>query len=281
MSLGQAVTNKFSIGTAELRVGPLTDANKLTQAHSVGLVDAVTVTVTQESVDLEGGFPKTVVDTAIVSQTSEVTGTLREYSRRNMQILLGEGVAAVQPADVSTTVAVAGTAGDTTLSVVEGEGVGAINDGDYLVVYPNGSPETVGVYLVSGAPVNNPAVSDDVTLDADTPLLHDVSVGDVVFVAHQIPIGALQEMNYFSVQVIQRDNSSGRPIIFNFWKAAISTGLEYSTNADDFASTELGIKVLEPTACEYAVGGDLEHLANIIPSHPTGMFINGADDAAC
>jgi len=279
MSLGQAKTKKFSIGTAELRVGPLTDANKLLPVHSVGLVDSVTVTVNQESVDLEGGFPKKVVDTAIVSQSSEVTGTLREYSRRNMQILLGEGIAGAEPADIATTVATAGSATDVDLEVPEGE-ASTIVAGDFVVVYPSGSPELVGVYLVDG--VTPTATQPDViNLNADTPLIHDVAVGDLVFVAHQIPLGAIQETNYFSVQVIQRDNSSGRPVIFNFWKAAISTGLEYGTNADDFASTDLTVKILEPAACEYEAGGDLEHLANIIPSHPTGMFINGADDASC
>lgn len=285
MSLGQPKTKKFNIGTAELRVGALSSANKLTQAHSVGLVDTVTVNVTQESVDLQGGFPKTVVDTAIISQTAEVTGTLREYSRRNMQILLGAGVSSTEPTDITTSVAVIASAGAVSLSVPEGEGlagaVPVITKGMFLVIYPDGNPENVSVVLVDADATNNVGVADVIALDADTPLLHDVKVGDLVFVAHQVAIGDITRTNYFSVQVLQRENSSGRPVMFNFWKASISTGLEYSTNADDFSSTDLAIKILQPTACEYASGGALEHLANIIPTNPTGMFIGGADDGAC
>jgi len=59
--LGSAITPKFDIGTAEMRLGPLTKANLLQQSDSIGLIDDATYTVNQTSVDLLGGFPKTVV----------------------------------------------------------------------------------------------------------------------------------------------------------------------------------------------------------------------------
>ena len=92
IKLGSPRTTKFSIGTAELRIGPLLEAMKLKQENSIGLIDNATVEVSQESVDLTGGFPKVLVDTAVVSQESSITATLREYSRRNLQVMLGEGV---------------------------------------------------------------------------------------------------------------------------------------------------------------------------------------------
>ena len=48
MPLGSARTNKFPIGTAELRVGPLTAAGNLMDVHSVGLIDQATLSVSQE-----------------------------------------------------------------------------------------------------------------------------------------------------------------------------------------------------------------------------------------
>ena len=91
--LGAPSTNKFNIGTAEVRIGPMASANKLTQSHSIGLVDNATVEITQNSVDLLGGFPQVLVDTAVISQEATMTATLREFSQRNFNVLIGEGVA--------------------------------------------------------------------------------------------------------------------------------------------------------------------------------------------
>ena len=73
MALGSPITNKFNIGTAELRVGPMSSANKLLEAHSVGLIDSVSLNVDQEAAQLEGGFPRKLVDTAIIRQSSSIT----------------------------------------------------------------------------------------------------------------------------------------------------------------------------------------------------------------
>ena len=53
--------------------------------------------------------------------------------------------------------------------------------------------------------------------------------------------------------------------------------MTFATNAEDFASTELSIKLLQPAATEYEAGKDLEHLKDIIPSHPTGIYFGGGD----
>jgi hypothetical protein len=92
--LGGAVTNKFVIGNFELRVGPQEMAGKLTSAHSVGVIDRFAVRDQQQSADLTGLFPQELIDTDIVSQTTQLTATLREFSPRNLNILLGNGLAA-------------------------------------------------------------------------------------------------------------------------------------------------------------------------------------------
>ena len=271
--LGSPQTTKFSIGTAELRIGRLEDALVLTQAHSVGLIDNATVEVTQESVDLEGGFPKVLVDTAVVSQTSNITATLREYSRRNLQVLLGEGVVDIgsEPADVSTTVDSAGSATDTSISVASETG---FSDGDIVVVYGDSDATLAEVQVLR---VSTTAAGT-LTLDADTPLFYDIAVGDHVYKANQVAIGAITETNYFSCQLLQLERSTGRPIGFNFWKGSIGAGMTFSTNAEDFASTELNIKLLQPASTEYATVSDpLYDARDLIPSHPTGMYFGGGD----
>lgn len=267
MALGSPVTNKFQIGTAEFRVGALTSAMKLTQAHSIGLVDSVSMSIAQESVDLEGSFPKQLMDTAIVRQTVEISVVLREYSRRNLKIAIGDGVATAVT-DISTTAASPATAGTTSLSVQTGLGA-SFTAGDLVVTYKTGAPENVQIMRVQSIS------TDTLTLDTDTPLIFDVASSDPVFIAKQVALGAVSQTNYMSAMVIQKENSTGRPIVWNFWKAAISGNLDYATNADDFASTTTTFKCLQPAAAEYGVGKPLAHLADIIPSHPIGFFAMG------
>lgn len=104
--LGGAVTNKFVIGNFELRVGPQEMAGKLTSAHSVGVIDRFAVRDQQQSADLMGLFPQELIDTDVVSQTTQLTATLREFSPRNLNILLGNGLAADNNTASGTTTSV-------------------------------------------------------------------------------------------------------------------------------------------------------------------------------
>jgi len=272
--LGSPVSTDYVIGCAELRVGPLTEANMLTQANSVGLVDETTFTVGQESVDLEGGCPKTIVDTAIVSQTATITATAREYSRRNLQLILGEGVSATSPADVETTLAGADlAAGAAVVSVTDAS---ALVAGDVIVIYPDNRPEDVTVAQIESIAVNDITLKTGQSTVADYNVTTEATTTFKVFKANQVAIGGLTKTNYFSVMLVGVANNTGRPKVVSFWKGAISGDAEISQNADDFASTSIEIKCLTPAATEYATGGDLEHIADLIPAHPTGMLAYGA-----
>lgn len=269
MPLGSPITNKFSIGTAELRIGPLSSANQLLGSHSVGLIDSASLNVEQEAAELEGGFPRKLVDTAITRQSASITATLREYSRKNILLMLGEG-SVVSTTDYATTADSQAVAAAVVINVPTGEGSN-ITAGDMLSIYNAGSPENVSVCLVSSVAV------DAVTLDAGTPLLFTYEIGDPIFISHPVPVGAVSQTNYFSVSLIQKENSTGRPVVWSFWKAAIASGLSMETSAEDFASTDLEINLLEPAASEYGAGGALVHLNNVIPSNPVGLYAGGGD----
>lgn len=276
--LGAPSTNKFNIGTAEVRIGPLASANALTQAHSIGLVDNATVEITQNSVDLLGGFPQVLVDTAVISQEASMTATMREFSQRNFNVLIGEGVGDYVSDNASLTTAVDLTAADTSLVTAADMTAHATNPliaGDIITIFQVGQPELVTIAIVSAV------TTTAVTLDANTPILEDMSGtgGDTisVFKSNQSAIGAITQTNYFACQLVQSERSTGRPVTWNFWKGAVSAGLSYATDATDFASTELQVKMLQPAASEYGTGGSLEHLADIIPTNPTGLFSGGGD----
>jgi len=269
-TLGSPVTNKYPIGTAELRLGALSSAGQLLQTHSVGVVDEVTVTASQESVKLLGGFPQKTITSAIISQESSVTGTLREGSRRNLSVMLGEGIPAAA-ADVASLVVSDEVVAATTVDVTTGEGTSFATD-DLVVIYEDGKPDTVQHSRVVSVAVDTLTIAPGlaVAVTGTTATVH-------IFHAKAIAVGGITQTNYFSASLIQVDQSTGRPIGFNFWKTSIAGSMDYATNATDFASFALELDALQPSASEYGAGQDLEHLADIIPNHPVGMYIGGGE----
>jgi len=269
--LGSPVTTKFPIGTAELRVGPMTSAGRLTQAHSVGLVDEASVEATQTSADLLGGYPQIIIDTATIRQESKVTATLRESSRRNLKIMLGEGIDVTTPSDVSSLVVTAVLVDGTSFDVTAADGSN-FTVGDLVVIYPEGKPENVSIDRV------NAVTTDTLTVDNGLAVAVDGTTDTVnIYVANQVAIGGVTNTKYFACSLVQTENSSGRPIGYDFWKTASAGSMTYTTNATDFGSLDMELKILAPAVSEYQAGGDLFHLAELIPGNPSGFYYGGGD----
>lgn len=263
--LGSASSNSFSIGVAELRIGVLNKAGKLTQAESVGLIDDATATISQTTVELKGGFPRTLQASAITEQLGTVTATLREYSRRNLSILLGAGVTAAVT-DTATTITADVATSATSLTVATGTGT-PFAAGDVVVIYQTGKPETVSIVKLTNAAANS------LTIEANSIATALVVADGVIHVykANQIALGAVDKVNYFSASLIQQ-GADGRPKVWNFWKASTGGNLDYATNATDFASTKLELKILQPSIEDVAVSGGLYSQASLISAHPLGIL---------
>lgn len=277
MAFGSAVSNKFQIGTSEIRIGELSMANKLTKAHSVGLLQSAAVNFQQDSVDLEGGFPKMLVDTAIVKTNITVESQAYEYSRKNIMVMLNEGVetsgsvteATGTLATVPNVTTLTASTFDTTLLLA------SVSVGDLLVVYPANKPEDLSIIKVTAVGAATVAGNAKITYDGTvTPLLFSGTVGSTVYKANQIGLGKSVATNYFTLDILGTD-SKGNPKGFKFWKSAVSGGMNYSFSNDSYAVTPLNFKILAPSAEDYALGGPLEKLKGIIPAHPYGMFFSG------
>jgi hypothetical protein len=264
--LGSAQTSAFAIGTAELRLGPMTSAGKLPQSMSVGLIDEATVSVAQESVELEGGFPRKLVASAIVKQTGTVSATLREMSRRNINIMLGNGIPAAVT-DVATTITADVLVGATTVVTADSAG---FTVGDVVVIYQEGKPESVSVVKLTGTDSVDP---DGLSFAINSLTVgYEVANGTIhVYKANSIALGNVTQVNYFAATLIQQ-GATGKPVVWTAWKCAISGDMSYATNATDYASFGLELKLLEPSAEDYTeVGSPLYHVAAQIASNPMGF----------
>jgi hypothetical protein len=279
MALGSPKTRKALIGTFDLRIGPQTLAGKLTADHSVGIIDQVKLDLQMDSVDLMSGFPQKPVDTAITKFVTGFTATLRESSRRNLNVLLGNGLFAYDAAnlDVSTsvTVPVGGLTTAATALTIAAPATGSFAAGDTVVIYDVANPGNVTISVIATL------VGTAVTLQANLGLAADIPAGASVriYKAQTIAGGNITGVNYFAAQLIRLDRGTSRPVGFNFWKTAISSGLSLSASVTEFASLELQLKALEPAASEYATGANLAHLATIIPGNPVFQAFDVADSA--
>jgi len=192
----------------------------------------------------------------MINEGTEAPGSVTEYA----------GTAA----ETATVSGVGTTDFDTTIALAD------VTVGDLLVIYSPTNPQNVSVVQVTAKAAAAVPANANVQIDnTKTPLLFNVAIGDIIYKANQIGLGNASATNYFAVQVLGLDHSTGRPVGFNFWKAAISGGLEYSFSSDNFASTPLTFKVLQPSAAEYGVGGPLNHVSGLMANHPYGFFFRG------
>lgn len=275
-ALGSAKTNKFIIGTFEFRIGPMNLAGRLTQNHSIGIIESFNFATEVTSVDLKGGFPQKLIDTAITEQAASLRTSLREYSARNMSILLGNPVADYVASGTDKIGQIANgtlTAGTTSLTV--GTMSSPFAAGDVVTIYQPTNPHLTSVSVVASA------TATSVTLTTGLGLAVGMTVAGgseaYIFKATPIAAGNVTSVNYFSAQLVQLDRGTSRPVVYDFWKVAVASGLEIGASVTEFASTELQLKILEPSSSDYAAGGPLNHQASVIPSYPFARIAASPD----
>lgn len=267
MPLGSPQTDKFPIGTAEIRIAGLDLALKHLPTHSLGCMDDTTISITNNSVQKRAGFPQRQVASAVTENIVSISGTLGEYSRRNIQILAGEAPEPVV-ADVKVPLKTAAAAGAVSLVLNTGDGA-KFAANQLIVLYVEGKPELITIAKVDSI------ATDTLTLNAGTPTLHAYPANVTKIFAAQ-PLGkAVTKTEYFSCQVIQNQFSDGRPIAWNFWKVSAGSGMELALNPNDFSTTALTLNAMEPTAAEFQAGGALEDVAEFIADYPIFMCAPG------
>jgi hypothetical protein len=82
-------------------------------------------------------------------------------------------------------------------------------------------------------------------------------------------------VNYLSASLIMKDRAIEAPIVFDFWKVAVSSGLNLSLNATDFSSVDLVLDVLEPTESDKT--NIYPALASTISKHPLYRYSSTPD----
>ena len=288
-ALGTAQTKNFQIGSAELRFSSLDNAGKMTQAHSVGLIQSASVNFSQTMAELKGGLPLQLIDSVVTESTVAVTAQVHEYTRANIRALINEAAPTSTVVDFSFTgtSSSAVTVNATTLTLtscaklVKGTQTfppAPIAGGSVIGIFPEGEPEKLSIVKLGSAVTTMTTTlgSSSVTLELDTStsvlFAKDAGTKWVVYAINAIGVGKSTDTQYYTLDLLSKNHTSGLVQGFRFWKASIQGGMDYSFSNDSFAVTPMNFKVLLPTSEEYATGGTLEGVKGFMSDNPLGMF---------
>jgi len=151
---------------------------------------------------------------------------------------------------------------------LESNPVVTITRGDLVTIFVDGDPTNVTV-----AEVDNIS-SDSITLK--DPGLNQAIPANSTYTVYKNEVVRAGEPDptkqFFSATLVQLDRNTGAPLVFDFWKCSMTSGLNVALNNANFSSMDIQVKVLKPTARDYASGGPLAHLNQIIPRFPTWRY---------
>lgn len=121
-NIGGAKSSNFQIGVAELRIGNLNDAGRLTSNDSVGLVKNATINVAKTYAELRGGNFNARIHQALTGYDLEINAELYEFTTQNLLRVLGANQVVtsgeVTP-DVQVSVTIPGATTYSTVSTVK------------------------------------------------------------------------------------------------------------------------------------------------------------------
>lgn len=271
--LGTLRTNILGTGVGEVRIGTLSMAGKLPQANSVGAVQSASFEEATTMIEAEAGSPSQLVAIAFGKKTYSFKAETLERSAANLNAAIGNGIIA-SATGVDTHLTSDEVAGSTVITVADAS---AISPGSMITVYPEGKPEQVSVCLVQSKS------SNDLTLDASTPLLYDAPGSTDtdtvyhVYVSNVISGGKVTGgVKNFSLTWIKQ-SVSGKPIVYHFWKVAAKGNFTDSGSSTEFTKVPLEFQILTPSLADVAVGGALYHARNMIAKHPVYAIIQEVD----
>ena len=263
-TLGNSKTNSYIFGASEMRVGALTDVLKLTSAHSIGVLSSVEINFSREFADLRGGRANQLLAKSLSSTDLVVTATGSEATLRNLTLMTGQGITSTT-FTANSPLTAAQVVGDTQLSTTADMSLSA---GDYLSVVNCDNPGEVQIVKVASVDVTGLIV----TLDAATPLIIAVKIGDIVNKMEFAPMSAPCKENFLTCQILLDSVDGDVPRQFLGFYGTVTSSLSYSQTSNDFGEFSMEMTFYQVPASFTATGGALERAADLIAANGLGTI---------
>lgn len=228
---GNAKTDNFMLGTAELMIGPQADLYDLNPAtHSIGLVKNFSCDVSKETTDLTQGIQNDIVFSVTTSAPIRMSAEMYEYTDRNMAHALSLDGATLQEFvgdSYTTTAASAENGGSTDLTVDDPASPDALADGDSVMIKtPEGN---VILGTAAGAVATNTLTIKEAIANAATA----IPAGSTVAKVNVHDLGDTNLPEYFAVKAVGQ-LANGATVTLLFPKVKVVSGLSTVFSTQDF-----------------------------------------------
>jgi hypothetical protein len=282
-ALGGAKSNNFQIGVSELRIGTLDSLGIgiLSQYHSVGLLQSASVQTTKTFAELRQGELNRRFYQKQTGVDVEITANMYEFTANNLQLMAKKSsynapntpkveAIAIKVGLVSNHSLKSGlirteplpTSWSSKLNIAESFLVG---------VYVKSKPYELYYALAAKAPGGEGYL----TLSTDNLryTYEHIAVGTelLIYPVQFLSLGDAADQ-FYTMDIVSKQQSSQTLRVFRFWKVSIQSGLEYSSSPDSHGTLPLRAVAFELEAEELEKIQD-EDLKKQILANPLGMLI--------
>lgn len=238
--------NAFLLGEATLMLAPYSDATSvfdLTPAlHSLGMVRNVSVSEESDKIELRKGIQQLLVDSKKSNVRVSLAAEIFEFNAQNMLYSLSRAATAVLPKRGKLKTAVAGAAATFVVNTdpIPGEsatGLTVAADipvGATLVIQSTGSD--TDYILPVKVTATTTMVTGDFTVTAAVPAGMSFPIGSSVWVVNEIPIGSVDEQDFFKVKVVGTLSNNRKPMAVILPKVKIMKGFNLNFDEGNYTS---------------------------------------------
>jgi hypothetical protein len=237
---GEALTNKFMLGSATLMLGPVGEVFDLNVSnHSVGMVKNVTTKSTPGFVELTQGVKNTVVYSVMNSNKVMISAEVYEYTSKNMAYSLGLDGSSLAATTVATTITTAmattGTPAKTSAVLLCSTTTG-FTAGDYVMVQVGNEDQVFARKVVSVQ------ASTSITVNDGLPVT--LPIGTTVKKANVVGIGSKADQPFLSAKIVGT-LADGSEVAILIPKVRITSGISLAFKTDNYDNIPLELTVYD------------------------------------
>jgi hypothetical protein len=248
---GNAKSQKFMLGTAEVMIGNPEDVYKLNPAENgVGLVKNFSIEASKDQTELTQGRTNDIIVSLTTGQTTRGSFEMYEYTTENLSYALGlEGSDLISPSEnaLETTTEASFASGSVDLEFEDATDIQNILVGNRVLLRdPSTDTIVAGTATSVSGVTGNEATAATMTVSIpDTVAVSTFAAGTQVSLVNVLDIGSTDTDRYYSAKV-QGQLADGQYIVLLIPKIRVSSGLTMSFTTDNFGNVPFEFTPMKP-----------------------------------
>lgn len=237
-------TNAYLLGNATLMIAPFGAVDPFTMdpdTYSVGMVKNVTLGVEADAIELRHGIQQNLVDSHRSNVRTTFSAEVYEYTAQNLFNGLSINRTATPPKRGKLKTAITGATATIVVNTnpLPGQassGISAVGDipnGATILIQRVGSEDYVFPVRVTAATT---VASGDYTVTVAIPAGVTFAANDTVWVVNEVPIGSLEESEFFQVKAVGMLSNYSKPMALILPKVKIRSGFNINFSETDYGN---------------------------------------------